>query len=291
VIARLAAQLRCYVPERTDQAWARLRHLGARRVRLTTEATAAVLQLRDLLDCVWPAVLDASGSPLRSASWPASLAVVLDRAAGDLTRVRRMGLARFTAAVRAELPRWGATRPCLRIVRAVFAALNDPAGVTAQRPGALERAQLVLADWRDTRRRLADVETRMVAVLDELDLTDLVASIDGLTAVGAAAILAETGGLTRFGSPRAVVKHARLCPRDNASGQHQGKTSISGKGRPGLRLAAWRAVWAALPNNPVLAALRCAVGAGRRRRKVLRARDSARARSASRGIAPRCVAA
>ena len=72
--------------------------------------------------------------------------------------------------------------------------------------------------------------------------------------VGAAAILAETGDPARFGSPRAVVKHAGLCPRDNASGFHQGKTSISGKGRPALRLAAWRAVWAALPNNPVLAA-------------------------------------
>jgi len=254
VIARLAAQLRCYQPERTDATWARLRHLGARRVRLTTEATAGVQQLRDLLDCVWPAVLDASGSPFRSASWQASLAVVLDRAAGDLGRVRRLGLARFTAAVRAELPRWGATRPCLRIVAAVFAALADPAGVIAQRPGALERAGLALADLRDTRRRLGEVESRMAAVLDELDLTDLVCSIDGLTAVGAAAILAETGDLARFGSPRSVVKHAGLCPRDNASGAHQGKTSISGKGRPGLRLAAWRAVWAALPNNPVLAA-------------------------------------
>ena len=137
--------------------------------------------------------------------------------------MRRLGLARFTAAVRAELPRWGATRPCLRIVGAVFAALTDPAGVTAQRPGALERAGLALADWRDTRRRLAEVETRMVAVLDELDLTDLVCSIDGLTAVGAAAILAETGDPARFGSPRAVVKHAGLCPRDNASGAAPGQ--------------------------------------------------------------------
>ncbi|HSE47401.1 MAG TPA: transposase, partial [Gemmatimonadales bacterium] len=74
------------------------------------------------------------------------------------------------------------------------------------------------------------------------------------TAIGAAAILAETGDLTRFRSPRAVVKHAGLCPRDNASGGYRGKSSISGRGRPALRLAAWRAVWAALPNNTVLAA-------------------------------------
>jgi transposase len=82
--------------------------------------------------------------------------------------------------------------------------------VTGHRPGALERAELVLADWRESRRRLAEVETRMVAVLDELELTGLVTSIDGLTALGAAAILAETGDPTRFGSPRAVVKHAGL---------------------------------------------------------------------------------
>jgi transposase len=76
-------------------------------------------------------------------------------------------------------------------------------------------------------------------------------SIAGLTPVGAATILAETGDLTRFRSPRSVIKHAGLCPRENSSGRHQGKSTISGRGRPALRLAAWRAVWAALPNNPV----------------------------------------
>jgi len=255
IIARLAAGLHCYEPERAGVVWARLRHLGARRHQLTTDATAEVNQIRDLLECAWPAVLSASGSPFRSASWRAAVAVVLDRCAdGDLGRVRRLGEARFTAAVRRELPRWGATRPCLRIVRAVFAALADPAGVTAHRPGALERVQLAMSDWQDTRARLADTEARMVAILDDLGLRALVTTIAGLTPAGAAAILAETGDPARFASPRALVKHAGLCPRDNASGGYQGKTSISGRGRPRLRVAAWRAVWAALPNNPVMAA-------------------------------------
>jgi transposase len=213
-----------------------------------------VNQVRDLLECGWPAVLCAAGVPFRSATWRAALAVALDRGAGDLARVRRMGPARFEAAVRRELPRWGARRPCLRIVRAVFAALAGPAGVTAHRPGALERAHLARCDWQETRTRLAGAEARMVAVLDDLGLTGLVTTIAGLTPAGAAAILAETGGLARFASPRSLVKHAGLCPRDNASGGHQGKTSISGRGRPALRVAAWRAVWAALPRNPVMAA-------------------------------------
>ena len=181
--------------------WARLRHLGARRGQLITGATAAVNHIRDLLECAWPAVLAASGSPFRSVTWCASLAVVLDRCAGDLSRVRRLGLDRFTAAVRRELPRWGGIRPCLRIIRAVFASLADPAGVTAHRPGALERAHLALGDWRDTRARLADTETRMRAVLDDLGLTELVTTITGLTVTGAAAILAETGDPARFTTP------------------------------------------------------------------------------------------
>jgi hypothetical protein len=64
---------------------------------------------------------------------------VLDRCAGDLRRVGRLGVDRFTAAVRRELPRWGGIRPRLRIIWTVFAALADPAGVTAHRPGALVR--------------------------------------------------------------------------------------------------------------------------------------------------------
>jgi hypothetical protein len=186
-------------PGRLDQLGAQVRVAGLgdastvepRRNRLTTDATAQMQQLRDLLECVWPAVLDAAGAPFRSASWRAALAVVLDRCAGDLTRVRRLGAKRFVAAVRAELPRWGATRPRLRIVTAVFDALTDATGVATHRPGALQRAAMVIHDWHATRARLVDTETLMVAMLDELGVTELVCSIPGLSAVGAAAILAE----------------------------------------------------------------------------------------------------
>ena len=254
LIARLVAQLRCYAPERADETWARLRHLGARRDRLIGEATACVQQLRDLLECAWPAVLATAAQPFEAKNWCAAVAVVLDRANGHPERLTRLGQKRFEAAVRRELPRWGGQRGWQAIIAAMFAALSDPAGVIAQRPGALERAGWVLADWRHTKARLAEVETRMVEILDQLDLTELVTSIPGVSAVGAAAILAETGDPTRFDSPRALVKHAGLCPRENSSGTATGRSRISGRGRPLLRLAAWRAVWGALSHNPVMAA-------------------------------------
>jgi transposase len=260
IIARLVTELRCYLPERAEPGWARLRHLGARRARLVRDAGAARQQVRDLLECAWPAALGAAAQPLDSASWLAALTVVLDRigADGDLTVIGRWGWSRFTAAVRKELPSHGTRRWYSPIVRALFDAATDAdqagIGVLDQRPGALERVRFALADLAHARAEITVVEARMVELLDELGVTALVTSMPGLSAVGAATILAETGDPSRFSSARALVKHAGLCPRDNASGTYQGKTAISGRGRPELRLAAWRAVWGALRNNPALAA-------------------------------------
>jgi transposase len=254
IIARLASQLRCYIPEPVDETWGRLRHLGARREQLLVEAGSQVQQMRALLECVWPAALQTARQPFRSSTWTAAMSIVLDRDGGDLARTRRLGLARLETAVRREIARRGRQKPCLRIVRLLFAALTDPAGVIAHRPGALERVALLLGDWLETHRRLLDTEQRMTTMLDELRLTELVTSITGLSAIGAAAILAQTGDPNRFATPRALVKHAGLAPREKLSGTFVGRTKLTGQGRPGLRLAAWRAVWGAQRANPVYAA-------------------------------------
>jgi transposase len=254
LIARLTAQLRCYVPEPVDETWARLRHLGARREQLLTEVGSQVQQIRDLLECVWPAALECARQPFRSRTWIAALAVIVDRDRGDLGRTRRLGASRFEQVVRREIIRRGGQKPSLRIVGKIFAALTDPAGVTAHRAGALERVQLLLTDWTLTHQRIAETETRMTGVLDELGLTRLVTSIPGISPVGAAAILAQTGDPRRFATARALVKHAGLAPREKLSGTFVGRTKLTGQGRPGLRLAAWRAVWGAQRANPVYAA-------------------------------------
>lgn len=250
LIARLATQLHVYLPERADPTWARLRHLGARRVEWVTRLGASRQQLRDLLECAWPAALGTAKQPLDSLTWRAAMSVT----GCDPARVRRLGLARLTRAVSRELPRWGGQRVRHQVLVALHEAATDGRGVPAQRPGGLERAAFALADLHHAQAQRDHAQTLMVAVLDELELTALVTSIPGLSAVGAAAILAESGDLTRFDSARALVKHAGLCPRENASGHYAGKTTISGRGRPLLRVAAWRAVWGALQHNQVLAA-------------------------------------
>ena len=146
-----------------------------------------------------------------------------------------MGYEKFVAAVRRELPHWGAKNICHKIVRGLWEALADTGGVAAQRRGALERVHLLMGDWRLLLARLADAEGRMTAVLDELGLRELVTSIDGLSVAGAAVILAETGELTRFTSARSVVKHAGLNPSEHTSATLWGSITESGL----VRLPGW----------------------------------------------------
>ena len=246
IIGRLTAELRCYLPYLPEGPWARLRHLGARRAEVLTRATAARQCLRDLLECVWPALLATAAKPLEAATWRAALAVSCDPAV-----IAAMSLPQFTIAVRAQLRQQGGQRVSRRLVSAIHAAAGDPGGIAAERVAALERVQFVYTDWMTALAALADVQARMVGVLDQLHLTHLVATIPGLSALGVAAILAETGDPSRFDSPRTWVKHAGLAPRANESGTFRGQTKTSGRGRPGLRTAAWRAIWGALTHNPV----------------------------------------
>ncbi len=262
MIARLAGELHCYIPEELDETWAQLRHLGRRRAQLITSATASVQRVADFLSVAWPVVTETCARPLESRTWLAAVLAVTSRCGGQPGRLAAMGPEAFTALVRAEVPGWGGQRVFGPVCRRVFAALTDTEGVVvSSRRGLLRRCADELGDLQRTRAQLRAVEADMVAVLAELGLSRL-GDIPGLTAVGAAAILAETGDPRRYDSSSSLVKHSGLAPADNASGAFAGQARISRRGRPGLRLTAWRAVLPMLRHNPVMTARYQAMTAG-----------------------------
>ncbi|MHB1820943.1 MAG: hypothetical protein ACYCO9_23365, partial [Streptosporangiaceae bacterium] len=69
---------------------------------------------------------------------------------------------------------------------------------------------------------------------------------------------------------------------DNASGAFYGQSHISRRGRPGLRLTVWRAVWPMLLHNPVMAAKYAA---------MTEAADTAAVAAAAAGAGPVTAAA
>jgi transposase len=227
MIARLAVELHCYVPEELDESWAHLRHLGRRRAQLIASASASAHRIRDFLSVAWPAVTETCAAPLVSKTWLAAVQLVTDRCGGQPARLATPGLEEFTALVRQAVPGWGGQRAFGPIAGRVFAALTDTEGVvTACRRGLLRRCADELGDLRRTRAQLRAVEAGMIAVLAQLGLSRL-GGIPALTAVGAAAILAEAGDPRRYDSSSSLVKHAGLSPSENASGAFNGQARIS----------------------------------------------------------------
>jgi len=297
LIARLAGELHCYVPEELDETWAQLRHLGRRRAQLVTAGTASVQRIREFCSVAWPTVTECCARPFDSVTWLAGLQVVTGRCGADPGRLAAAGLEGFTALVRAAVGGWGGQRPDGRVLRAVFAALTCTEAVVAwSRRGLFRRIADELDDLARTRAQLRRAEAGMVAVLGELGLARL-ADIPGLTATDAAVILAEAGDPRRYDSSSSLVKHAGMSPAGNASGAFEGQAHISRRGRPALRLAVWRAVWPMLIHNPVLAAKYAALtataaaaapGTGPRRPAAARA-ARAKARVACAASSPELV--
>jgi transposase len=255
LIARLARELHCYVPEKVEGLWAELREAGRRRAQLITAATAAKQLIRDKLGLAAPALLAAGAEPLESATWLAGLEVVADQCGGDLAAAAGMGFAAFTAAVRGRLGGWGGQRAGAT-ARKLFTALADTTAVAVpSRHAALRRIRHALEDLKYVRARRAAVEAEMTGLLGELGIDHArICQIPGLTPVGLAAVLAETGDLRQYASSSSVVKHAGMSPARNESAAFHGATKISRRGRPALRLAVWRATWGVLRHCDVLAA-------------------------------------
>ena len=209
---------------------------------------------RDFLSVAWPAAPQACAQPFVSVTWLAGMHVAASRCGGRPEQLAAMGGEAFAGLVRSAVPGWGGMRVDGRITRAVFAALAETGDAVGwSRRGLLRRVADELGDLQRTRAQLRAVEADMVAVLGELGLARL-ADIPGLTAVGAAAILAETGDPRRNETSSSLVEHAGLSPAGNASGAFEGQERISRRGRPGLRTAVWRAVWPLIIHNPVMAA-------------------------------------
>jgi transposase len=253
LIARLAIELHCYLPEVLEEDWAYLRQLGRRRLALVKAASASVLRARDFLSVAWPVAAEACKDPFGSVTWLAGVHAAVshpggpDGLAGD-------GLAGLAAVVREAVAGWGGKRPSGPVLRAVYAALADTEGVVfSRRRGLLRRCARELEDLQRIRAGLRETEAEMITVLGGLGLARL-ADIRGLSAAGAAAILAESGDPARFETSSSLVKHAGLAPADNESGQFAGAAKISRRGQPALRLVTWRAILPLIAHNPVMAA-------------------------------------
>lgn len=115
--------------------------------------------------------------------------------------------------------------------------------------------KLLLEDYDAKRRQYDEIMARVELLCAQIPEVEQLLKIKGLGLVTIAGILAETGDLRRFDSPRQVQKLAGLAIAENESGKYKGRTGISHRGRKRLRAILFRAALPMVKSNPEFRAL------------------------------------
>jgi len=202
-----------------------LKLLVAHRHRLTVEATRLKNRLQGLLDLAWPEfVRQFSGVHKPTprailARWPVP---------ADL-------LESAPRTVAAEIHRASRGHVGPERVRTLLASARDSVGLQdALDERRLEIRQL-LARWDLVDEQLADLVTRIEALVEQCPEAKLLCTVPEVSAVCAATIVTELGRPQDFEHYRQVLKLAGLQLTGRESGQSVGRRRVSKHGRPLLR--------------------------------------------------------
>lgn len=84
-------------------------------------------------------------------------------------------------------------------------------------------------------RKVPAIEEEMTAIMNDLEIGELLQSMKGVGPVTSAVFLGEVGDISRFDNWKQVRKLAGMNLVEQSSGQYKGKTKISKRGRPYLR--------------------------------------------------------
>ena len=109
--------------------------------------------------------------------------------------------------------------------------------------------QLLLEDYSVKRNQLQKVTEILQAEIMKVPNVANLLSIKGVGIVTVAGFLAEIGDVKRFDSPKQIQKLAGLELKENSSGKHKGRSSISKRGRKKLRRLLFQAVLPMLRSN------------------------------------------
>lgn len=245
LIGRLTLEGRFYPARLPERLWATLRHLALERLRRVDQRSSERNLMRSLLELVFPAFFEA----ISKVEGKAAQAIL--RVCPDPEQIAQMSLDEFTEAVKAA---YDGPYPKRQVIKRVWKAAHEPGGVASERPGACPRIQRAAQMHACLSTDIAELEEELIEQLAETGYLEILTSIPGLGLVSAATILGLTGDPRLYDTPRAVAKLAGICARENESGEYQGRTPVTKRGRPDLRCVAYRAAMSMIRNNAEFAA-------------------------------------
>jgi transposase len=109
---------------------------------------------------------------------------------------------------------------------------------------------MVLLDDYESKMRQYEKTMKLVEeLMQQVPGVSEMLKIKGVGLVMAAGFIAEVGDISRFDHPRQIQKLAGLNLKENSSGKHKGKTTISKRGRKRLRAILFQGIMPLVASN------------------------------------------
>lgn len=115
--------------------------------------------------------------------------------------------------------------------------------------------QMLLEQYELLHRQMERLSTEIQELLQSIPGTREMLSIPLVGWATVAGFLSEVGPLTAYDHPQQLIRLAGLNLKENSSGQHKGRTSITKRGRPRLRSLLFKAILPLAAHNPEFRAL------------------------------------
>lgn len=224
-----------YIPEDLFQ---ELREAVLERERLQEQINALSNQVIRWLDIRFPEFNNVFKD------WSARTALATLRGFPTPTRVIAAGAEKIVEIWRQELK-----KPSLKKAERLIKTAEESIGRTAGSEAAEVALQNMLTQYEVITLQRQDVEGLMQELLLRVPNAAKLLEIKGIGMLTAAVIVSEIGNIHRFRDPRQILKMAGLSLRENSSGKHKGKTTISKRGRKRLREGLFRAMIPILATN------------------------------------------
>lgn len=109
---------------------------------------------------------------------------------------------------------------------------------------------ILLEDYENKMRQYDKTMILVEQLIHQIPGIDEILKIKGVGVVMAAGFIAEVGDISRFNHPRQIQKLAGLNLKENSSGKHKGKTTISKRGRKRLRAILFQGILPLVATNP-----------------------------------------
>ena len=146
-------------------------------------------------------------------------------------------------------------RPSLKRAEQLCLVARQSVGRTEGTRASISNLQFLMTEYELITMRLESLKEQMTECLSHIPNACHLLAIKGIGVVAAAIIVSEIGDISRFTDPRQLIKYAGLNLRENSSGKHKGKTTISKRGRRRLRHGLFQAMIPILATNTEFRAL------------------------------------